>query len=111
IVYVHLKGPDEPGHDGDYEGKRRRIEEIDKYYVQPLLDYLDKYAILVTSDHATPPSRRSHSDDPVPIAFYAPGITSDHVSKFTEKECIKGALGLVEHGWLLLPLIMERYLK
>jgi 2,3-bisphosphoglycerate-independent phosphoglycerate mutase len=111
IVYVHLKGPDEPGHDGDYETKRRRIEEIDKYYVQLLLDYLDKYAILVTSDHATPPSRRSHSDDPVPIAFYAPGIISDHVSKFTEKECIKGALGLVEHGWLLLPLIMERYLK
>jgi len=37
VVYVHLKGPDEPGHDGDKEAKVRSIEMIDKYYVKPLL--------------------------------------------------------------------------
>ena len=29
LVYVHLKGPDEPGHDGDFDGKRKSIEDID----------------------------------------------------------------------------------
>src|SRR6266566_4320805 len=28
FVYVHLKGPDEPGHDGLYDLKKQRIEEI-----------------------------------------------------------------------------------
>lgn len=111
IVYVHLKGPDEPGHDGDFELKKTRIEEIDKYYVQPLLEYIrDKLAILVTSDHATPPSKRAHTDDPVPVAFYMPGVKPDAVKKFTEKECLKGALGVLEHGWQLLPLILHKYL-
>lgn len=110
IVYVHLKGPDEPGHDGNLESKKQKIEEIDKYYVQGLLSYLDRYALIITSDHATPPSRKSHTDDPVPVAFYVPGITSDNVEKFTERDCAKGALGTFDHGWQLLPYLMSKYL-
>ncbi|MEM3912463.1 MAG: alkaline phosphatase family protein [Desulfurococcaceae archaeon] len=110
IVYVHLKGPDEPGHDGKLELKKQRIEEIDKYYVQSLLDYLDKYALIVTADHATPPSRKSHTDDPVPVAFYVPGITPDNVDKFTERECAKGSLGIFSHGWQLLPYLISKYM-
>ncbi len=112
IVYVHLKGPDEPGHDGDFELKKKRIEEIDEYYVQPLLEHArDRLAVLVTSDHATPPSKRAHTDDPVPAAFYAPGIEPDSAEKFTERECLKGSLGVIEHGWQLLPVVLEKYLK
>jgi 2,3-bisphosphoglycerate-independent phosphoglycerate mutase len=111
VVYVHLKGPDEPGHDGKPELKKQKIEEIDKYYVQPLLSYLDKYAIIVTADHATPPSKKTHTDDPVPILFYMPGLLPDNIEKFTEKNCMRGSLGILEHGWLLLPTIIEKYLK
>lgn len=110
IVYVHLKGPDEPGHDGDHKMKKQKIEEIDKYYVQSLLDYLDDISVLITSDHATPPSRKAHSDDPVPVVFYMPGIKPDNVDAFTERKCKLGSLGLMEHGWILLPTIMNRYL-
>jgi 2,3-bisphosphoglycerate-independent phosphoglycerate mutase len=111
IVYVHLKGPDEPGHDGNFELKKRRVEEIDKYYVQPLIEEIkDKYALLVTADHATPPSKRSHTDDPVPIALYTPEIKPDDVTRFTERECARGSLGVVEHGWLLLPRVIRDYL-
>jgi len=112
LVYVHLKGPDEPGHDGDFEAKVKRVEEIDRYYVRPLLERKpENLAILVTSDHATPPSRRAHSDDPVPVAFWAPGVEPDSVESFTERECLKGSLGVYEHGWMLLPDIMTKYLK
>ena len=108
VVYVHLKGPDEPGHDGDVDRKRRSIEDIDKFFVQPLLERLpNDTAVLVTSDHATPPSKRTHTDDPVPIALWYPGVKPDDVSKFTEKECMRGSLGVLEHGWLLLPRVLS----
>ncbi len=108
IVYVHLKGPDEPGHDGNYELKKKRIEEIDQYFVQPLLQWMpENLAILVTADHATPPSIRAHSDDPVPVALMSPNIEPDEVKKLTEKECSKGRLGIIEHGWELLPKVLD----
>jgi len=108
-VYVHLKGPDEPGHDGDFQRKIKSIELIDKYYVKPLLERVDleNTAILVTSDHATPPSLKSHSGDPVPVILYIPGLAGDSVRRMSEKECLKGSLGIIEHGWLLLPKIIN----
>jgi len=112
LVYVHLKGPDEPAHDGNFDLKKKIIENIDKYFVQPLVESKGgEIAILVTSDHSTPPSRRAHSDDPVPIALWIPGIEPDNVTKFTERECIKGSLGIYEHGWLMLPDIITKFLK
>lgn len=112
IVYVHLKGPDEPGHDGDFELKKKIVEDIDKYYVEPLIDNKPgDLAILVTSDHATPPSKRSHTDDPVPIALWVPGVASDGVESFTERSCMRGSLGLYEHGWLMLPDVISKYLS
>jgi len=108
IVYVHLKGPDEPGHDGDVELKKSKIEEIDKYFVQPFLkEKPGNVAVLVTADHATPPSAKTHTDDPVPLALYAPNLKPDGVAKFTEKECSKGSLGIFEHGWEMLPKILK----
>ncbi len=110
VVYVHLKGPDEPGHDGDYDRKVRAIELIDKYFVTPLLDEIDpeEVAILVTADHATPWTRRSHTDDPVPVALMIHGIQPDpNIKSFTERRCAKGSLGIIEHGWLLLPKVFS----
>lgn len=108
IVYVHFKGPDEPGHDGNIELKREKIEEIDKYFVRPFLDGKDKdIAILVTADHATPPTAKSHTDDPVPIALLYQNIKPDNVETFTEKECFKGKFGVIKHGWELLRKVLK----
>ncbi len=109
VAYVHLKGPDEPGHDGDFERKVKSIEAIDEYYVRPLLDRLDleNTAILVTSDHATPVSLKAHSGDPVPVLLYVPGMEGDNVKVYTEKACLKGSLGVIERGWQLLPRVFE----
>jgi len=110
MAYVHLKGPDEPGHDGDFEAKVRAIEAIDKYFVEPFLNKadLDNTAILVTSDHATPCSVKAHTGDPVPVVLYVPGQKADAVRRLTEKECAKGELGVIEHGWELLPLVLKK---
>ncbi len=109
VVYVHLKGPDEPGHDGDFKRKIKAIELIDRYYVSRLLDKVDleSIAFLVTSDHSTPWTLKAHSDDPVPVLFYRPGIKSDGIKRFCEKACAEGSLGIIEHGWQLLPRIVE----
>ncbi|MCD6369038.1 MAG: 2,3-bisphosphoglycerate-independent phosphoglycerate mutase [Thermoproteales archaeon] len=109
VVYVHLKGPDEPGHDGDFKRKVKAIELIDKYFVSPLLDKinLDDTALIVTSDHCTPWTLKSHSSDPVPVMVKIPGMNGDGLKNFTEKNCEKGSLGLIEHGWLLLPKVFN----
>lgn len=108
-VYVHLKGPDEPGHDGLQKDKAEAIEEIDAHFVKPLLEKMDLSGVsmIVTSDHATPPKARSHTDDPVPVLVYIPGLEPDGISRFTERDCSRGSLGVIEHGWLLLPRIRE----
>jgi 2,3-bisphosphoglycerate-independent phosphoglycerate mutase len=101
FVYVHLKGPDEPGHDGSAEAKREAIELIDRAYLQPLLEKLDlnETAILVTSDHATPWSLRSHSDDPVPVMVSWKGLRAS-VDVFSERTCRNLIL---DFGWQVLP--------
>lgn len=108
MVYVHLKGPDEPGHDGDFEGKVKALEAIDECFVKPLLGRinLEETAIIVTADHATPPSAKSHTGDPVPVAVHVPGVEADHVTRYDEKSCAKGGLGVLEHGWELLPRVV-----
>jgi len=97
-VYVHLKGPDEFGHDGDAIGKMKNIEEIDKRFFGTLLDHRDisKTAVMISADHSTPSIHKGHSDDPVPILISGDMITNDDTQRFTEAEAKKGAIGLIE---------------
>jgi 2,3-bisphosphoglycerate-independent phosphoglycerate mutase len=106
-VYVHLKGPDEPGHDGDQDAKIKAIENIDKYYLGALLEKreLKETAFIITCDHATPPSARGHTDDPVPFIIYSPYRRGDGMKVFTEREISsKGKIGTLNSGWKLLSL-------
>src|SRR3989304_50500 len=64
----HLKGPAEPGHDGDCERKRASIEQIDTDFFGPLLTAAPRDWLWAgTADHATPCETRRHSADPVPL--------------------------------------------
>jgi 2,3-bisphosphoglycerate-independent phosphoglycerate mutase len=97
-IYVHLKGPDEFGHDGDAIGKMKNIEEIDKRFFGTLLDNIDtsKVAVMVSADHSTPCINKGHSDDPVPLLISGDMITNDNSQRFTEEEGKNGTIGLVE---------------
>ena len=97
-VYVHLKGPDEFGHDGDARGKMENIEEIDKRFFGTLLDNIDssKVAVVISADHSTPCVNKGHSADPVPLLISGNMVTSDDTQRFTETEAKKGRIGLID---------------
>ena len=107
--YIHLKGPDEPGHDGNYRLKTKLISEIDKYFFGSLLRQvsLSETIFCITSDHATPCELKVHSDTPVPVLISGEGVKKDGGSKFSEKACSNGSLGIINHGYDLMPKLMK----
>jgi len=107
--YVHIKGPDEPGHDGDFRLKAQLIATIDEHFFGELLQKINlkDYLICVTSDHSTPCLVRTHSDDPVPVLVSSDRIKGDNSVKFSEKECRKGSLGILQKGTQLMPMLMD----
>ena len=95
--YVHLKGPDEFGHDGDAPGKVKSIEEIDGEFFGPLLDRvdLDEVAVVVSADHSTPCINKAHSDDPVPLLVSGRLTRSDNTRRMTEVQARQGRIGML----------------
>jgi 2,3-bisphosphoglycerate-independent phosphoglycerate mutase len=97
-IYVHLKGPDEFGHDGDAIGKMKNIEEIDQRFFKTLVENidLDKVAIIISADHSTPCINKGHSDDPVPVLVSGNFIKNDGTTRMTEQQAKKGSIGLLQ---------------
>ncbi|RLG94458.1 phosphoglycerate mutase [Candidatus Bathyarchaeota archaeon] len=107
--YIHIKGPDEPGHDGDYRRKVEIIEQIDKFFFGALLSKIDleENLICVTADHSTPCILKAHSDDPVPLLIAGGKVKPDGINRFSEEACKKGSLGVLSKGSNLIPLLMK----
>ena len=94
-IYVHLKGPDEPGHDGDAWGKKKVIEDIDQQFFSKLLLNIDleRVVVVISADHSTPCTLRAHSADPVPLLITGGKAGKDGICRFTEKDYRRGSLG------------------
>jgi 2,3-bisphosphoglycerate-independent phosphoglycerate mutase len=108
-IYVHIKGPDEFGHDGDARGKKKNIEDIDRRFFGRLVHELKKIytaAIVVSGDHSTPCIKKGHSDDPVPLLVSGSMVKQDGSARFTEKYGKRGRLGLLM-GVSVLPTAIE----
>ncbi len=93
VVYVHLKGPDEFGHDGDAVGKKRSIESIDREFFSEVVAKLEGTTVGVSCDHATPCTIKMHSADPVPLMVTTRGKGDS--MRFTEANSSKGSMGLM----------------
>ena len=76
-MYIHLEAPDECGHQGDPEGKKRSLELIDEKiigYVKARLDESgEDYKFMVLPDHPTPVSIKTHSGESIPCVMYRKG--------------------------------------
>jgi 2,3-bisphosphoglycerate-independent phosphoglycerate mutase len=109
FVYVHLKGPDEPGHDGLFDLKKQRIEEIDGGFFAHLrmAAKLQRTVLCVTCDHSTPWRDKGHSDDPVPVLVAGGSLKPDGSNRFTETNASSGHFEKLERGSMLLPRLKQ----
>jgi len=112
FVYVHVEAPDEAGHSGDPVLKIRAIEDFDREVVGPVLEAANTrrdLAVLVTCDHRTPLEKRTHTREPVPFAYFGPGVVSDGMSAFSESAAAEGSVKLI-FGHELLPLFIGDFI-
>ncbi|MFA5349762.1 MAG: alkaline phosphatase family protein [Candidatus Omnitrophota bacterium] len=107
-IYVHIKGPDEPAHDGDFQKKKECIEAIDKYFFSSLLSELDlaNTIIAVTADHSTVCAVKAHTADPVPLLICGGNIQPDGSMSFSEQAAKLGSIGEIL-GREILPLLVK----
>ncbi|MGI6401845.1 MAG: 2,3-bisphosphoglycerate-independent phosphoglycerate mutase [Thermoguttaceae bacterium] len=106
FFFLHWKYTDSRGEDGDFEAKRKMVEELDR--VLPGITGLlgEKDCIVVTGDHSTPAKMASHSFHPVPTLIYSKICRTDSCQKFGETEANNfGGLGHFRALYLM-PLAM-----
>jgi 2,3-bisphosphoglycerate-independent phosphoglycerate mutase len=106
-LYVHIKGPDVPAHDGRAADKRAIIETIDASFFAQLLPAIDpgRTVLAVTADHATSCLRKAHTADPVPLLVAGPGVTADGTTSFGEREAANGSIGTIR-GVQIVPRVV-----
>ncbi|HDI10986.1 MAG TPA: 2,3-bisphosphoglycerate-independent phosphoglycerate mutase [Candidatus Acetothermia bacterium] len=95
LVFVHIKGTDNAGHDQDPQAKTGFIERIDREFFGTLLEGLDLGSVNLafSGDHTTPIDYGDHTPDPVPVLFVGPSIRPDRVERFGERAAAEGGLG------------------
>lgn len=93
FFFVHIKKTDSYGEDGNYEGKISVIEDFDKHLPQFL--ELKPDVVAITGDHSTPSIIKGHSWHPVPLLIHSPYVLGGTSERFTERECLKGELGII----------------
>lgn len=95
FVFLHVEATDEAGHNGDLREKITAIERFDRLVVGTLLNAFKRkrnFRILVSPDHATPVSLRTHTPEPVCFAIFGKDIMGRGFLNFSEKESLKSDL-------------------
>jgi len=89
--FLHHKGTDSAGEDGDRDRKIAAVEALDA--VIPDIRRLGPDVIAVTGDHATPSQMAAHSWHPVPALLWSERSGRDLAQQFGERYCLGGGLG------------------
>lgn len=111
FFFLHFKYTDSTGEDGAFEQKVKRIEELDRMI--PRIEKLRPDVLIVTGDHSTPSLLKSHSWHPVPTLLAANTCRPDGLTKFSERECLRGGFGIfpAKHLMLLAMAHAQRFGK
>jgi len=101
--FIHIKKTDSYGEDGNAEGKVKIIETFDQSL--PEILNLNPTVLCITGDHSTPCIMKGHSWHPVPTLIFSPYVLGNTSERFTERECLKGELGMF-YAYKLMPLLL-----
>jgi 2,3-bisphosphoglycerate-independent phosphoglycerate mutase len=97
--FIHYKYTDMHGEDGNFEAKRKAIEEFDA--ALPILLRNKPDVLAITGDHSTPCALKGHSWHPAPVLLTSAVSGSDKLDRFTETGANLGSLGLFEAKFLI----------
>ena len=97
--FIHIKGTDMAGEDGNFDQKVAVIEEVDR--ALPILLQKKPTVLAVTGDHSTPVPMQSHSWHPQPVMIHGPVSGSDKLDRFTETNANRGSLGIFKSKHLI----------
>jgi 2,3-bisphosphoglycerate-independent phosphoglycerate mutase len=108
FFFLHYKDTDKAGEDGDFQGKVRALEAFDA--ALPEILALGPDVLVVSGDHASPSVLKGHGWQPVPALVWSAYCGADPVSRFTERDCAAGTLGLLPaHD--LMPVVLANALR
>jgi 2,3-bisphosphoglycerate-independent phosphoglycerate mutase len=110
FFFIHIKKTDSYGEDGAFANKVKTIEEFDR--LLPDILKLNPQTLVITGDHSTPSTMKSHSWHPNPFLIQSPHIRMNpgNPKTFCETTCASGMLGRF-HSIDILPLSMGHALK
>ncbi|MCC7140351.1 MAG: 2,3-bisphosphoglycerate-independent phosphoglycerate mutase [Planctomycetes bacterium] len=104
FYFLHVKGTDSAGEDGDEDRKARVIEELDREL--PRIRALAPDVVLVTGDHSTPGPLKAHSWHPVPFLLHGRWVEPDEQTRFDERACAAGRYGSWFPALSLMPVVL-----
>jgi len=111
IVLVHIEAPDEAGHAGEAQIKKKTIEDIDEFIVGPVMQKLQKYGnwrLLVMPDHPTSVITRGHSGEPIPFTFSGNDIKNFSNLTYGESNAAKTGV-IFNNGYELMETFLNSY--
>jgi 2,3-bisphosphoglycerate-independent phosphoglycerate mutase len=97
--FIHYKYTDKAGEDGDFEAKRKAVEDFDA--ALPILLRRKPDVLAITGDHSTPVALKGHSWHPQPVLLTSAYSGSDKLDRFTETGANMGSLGVLEAKYLI----------
>ena len=106
--FLHIKGTDSSGEDGDFTRKVKNIEQVDT--ALPAVIELKPDVLVITGDHSTPAMLKAHSWHPVPVMLSSNWCRTDNKDKFSETNCRTGEIGRMPTENLM-TLMMANALK
>jgi 2,3-bisphosphoglycerate-independent phosphoglycerate mutase len=108
FFFLHYKDTDKAGEDGDFDAKVAALERFDA--LLPRVLALRPDVLAISGDHATPSILGGHGWQGVPALLASPYCGADPVSRFTERDCVGGSLGVIP-AQDLMPLVMANALR
>ncbi len=110
LICVHIEAPDEASHEGDCGKKVAALEEIDTHIVGPVLEALKSagdWRIMISPDHPTFLSTKTHTHGHVPVAVAGSGIEPDDFTSYGDTNAANSSLAFDE-GWRTMGWFMKQ---